>query len=756
MKYGSTFSGIEAASVAWESLGWKPVFFSEIEPFPCAVLKHRFPDVPNFGDITKIHELKEFQDATIDVLVGGSPCQSFSQAGLRKGLEDPRGNLMLTFLSVVDKKRPSWVVWENVPGVLSSNNGKDFTLFLDCLEEIGYISDVDILDAVYFGVPQRRRRVFVCAQSREDLLRTRTTTSGLTICQFLVEILHGIFQEVFNKSEKERKSYESTVHSRDGVLRRMSLLGITTVECSLEILQSHLVEVFLKHHPEPRQLELSGGSQSQKCGTLEDLLMGSSMGNQFTLTEESLRSILEDVYEVMKLYITSTSISSTIESKIFTFLKADMLIGRLTCHLSGSSPTSWSAGLSFLMFHQTATSYARQASTDIFRQLQGVYSWNDFLREAEHSLFVVAYLGDWRPAAAVLFESYCLSGDTKKGRKKREEPSAEVESCADCTSEDVVGALDTECGYNKAAFQSVMSGHIIPVSSPVVIDRAAYNQGENALYDPQIKETETMPPLLASGPHVVFQSNEYASGNSFDSLASNSMKSKNPDSGCRKVESSKTLDTSSPDPNKNQGGIAILHPEKQGGRIDGLVDSNDQSINATEERINALMSCGNGQVGNGAVCYGIDEECNARVDQMGPLLRGGEGGTRQCVAYPIHDQATRFNGKRGDKQDGKGNGLGIGNPDDPSPTLTKAHSHAVFSESRMAVRRLTPIETERLQGFPDNWTKIPWRGKSGEECPDGPRYKACGNSMAVPVMKWIAERIEYVEGLMKETGDGKI
>ena len=129
--------------MAWKDLGWEAQWYSEIEPFPSAVLAHRFPTVPNLGDMTKLHENKTFIDSEIDVLVGGTPCQSFSVAGLRKGLEDPRGNLMLTFLSLIDKKSPRWIVWENVPGVLSSNGGKDFQSFLDGLEELGYICDVE-------------------------------------------------------------------------------------------------------------------------------------------------------------------------------------------------------------------------------------------------------------------------------------------------------------------------------------------------------------------------------------------------------------------------------------------------------------------------------------------------------------------------------------------------------------------------------------------------------------------------------------
>jgi len=159
LKYFSVCSGIEAASVAWEPLNWEPAGFSEIEPFPCAVLAHRFPNVKNYGDMTKY---KEWNDVgQFDVLVGGTPCQSFSVAGLRKGLSDPRGNLMLVYGAMADHFKPSWIVWENVPGVLSSNGGRDFGAFLGMLGELGYGFAYRVLDAQYYGVAQRRRRVFV-------------------------------------------------------------------------------------------------------------------------------------------------------------------------------------------------------------------------------------------------------------------------------------------------------------------------------------------------------------------------------------------------------------------------------------------------------------------------------------------------------------------------------------------------------------------------------------------------------------------
>ena len=133
--------------------------FSEIEKFPCQVLAHRYPTVRNYGDMTKYKEWGI--DEPVDILVGGTPCQSFSVAGLRKGLADPRGNLMLTYLAIADRLRPKWVVWENVPGVLSSNGGRDFGTFLGALVELGYGFAYRVLDAQWFGVAQRRRRVFV-------------------------------------------------------------------------------------------------------------------------------------------------------------------------------------------------------------------------------------------------------------------------------------------------------------------------------------------------------------------------------------------------------------------------------------------------------------------------------------------------------------------------------------------------------------------------------------------------------------------
>lgn len=180
MRYLSVCAGIEAATQGWHHMGWEPVAFSEIEQFPCAVLKHHYPNVPNWGDMTNY---KNWPDANIDLLVGGTPCQSFSIAGLRKGLDDPRGNLMLTYLAIAERYRPKWILWENVPGVLSSNEGRDFGTFLTALGQLRYGYSYRVLDAQYFGVAQRRRRVFVVGhlgswQRAAAVLLERSCLSG--------------------------------------------------------------------------------------------------------------------------------------------------------------------------------------------------------------------------------------------------------------------------------------------------------------------------------------------------------------------------------------------------------------------------------------------------------------------------------------------------------------------------------------------------------------------------------------------------
>ena len=196
LRYGSVCSGIEAVSVAWQGMGFEPAWFSEIEPFPCAVLAHHYPSVPNYGDMTTLPErILSGEIEAPDILVGGTPCQAFSVAGLRNSLNDELGNLTLVFVRILNaintiRRRyglpDAVVLWENVPGVLSTRDNA-FGCFLAALlgesKELvptrgrwtgaGVVRSDEceiawrILDAQYFGVPQRRRRVFLIAGNRD-------------------------------------------------------------------------------------------------------------------------------------------------------------------------------------------------------------------------------------------------------------------------------------------------------------------------------------------------------------------------------------------------------------------------------------------------------------------------------------------------------------------------------------------------------------------------------------------------------------
>ena len=473
MKYLSVCSGIEAASVAWQPLGWEAVGFSEIEKFPSQVLAHHYPDVTNFGDMTKY---KEWNLDTVNLLVGGTPCQSFSVAGLRKGLEDPRGNLALTYCGILDHFRPQWFVWENVPGVLSSGGGRDFGSFLGAVAELGYGFAYRVLDAQYFGVAQRRRRVFVVGHLGD----WRPATEVL----FEPESL----RRNIKKGRSEGKEVAATITARFGNSRN--------------------------NHE-----ELAPIWPANTASTLN-----ASFGNKLGLENQHINSgaplFVPTVYETHP---------------------ADSRVKEMG-DVCQTVTSSWGTGGGNVPI--------ALAENTIGRQPQNGGNGDGFTEGGPmYTLNATGVHGVAQPIP--------LNTMTMMGR-----PSDD-------------GRMGSGIGSPGDPCPTITKAHSHAVAQPV-----AY---------------------------------------SFDSLASNSMKSSNPHSGCREVNLAKTLDTTTPEPSKNQGGIGIIQ--------------------------------------------------------------------------------------------------------------------------QMAVRRLTPVECERLQGFPENYTDIKPKGK---ETPDGPRYKALGNSMAVPVMAWIGKRIaEY-------------
>ncbi len=535
MKYGSVCSGIEAASVAWEPLGWEAQWYAEIEHFPSAVLAHRFPTVPNLGDMTQLHLTETFNGNSIDLLVGGTPCQSFSVAGLRKGLADPRGNLMLTFLSLAERKKPRWIVWENVPGVLSSNGGRDFATFLTALGQLGYGFAYRVLDAQYFGVAQRRRRVFV-----------------------------------------------------------------------------------------------------------------------------------------------------------------------------------------------------------------------------------VGYLGDWRPAAAVLFERNSLSGHPAESRKKREATAADAErGFGSGGIPRVSGSLDTECGGGKLTHQSVNNGHLVPAWWNGEQTAATLTK-QNANGAQRMPDKDNFGAVLEPKPHA-FKVRGGSEDNTGEQGGTPGKKAGKGYLG--QDEKAFTIGTTqdqqiaqpiaftteqTPKFNENQAltltqsefkhnqCIAQPVPFRKSRRAQS---KDDHETWVQDEKANTINTFDVGDVRTTqAVVQPIAVDCyNQTVNEKTSQTIGSSASDVNhygAVLQPnISPTITQCKGSRG--------GSSMEALDEIS---------AIYAQQpTMAIRRLTPRECERLQGFPDDWTLIPYRNKSADQCPDGPRYKACGNSMAVPVMRWIGERIQMVESILAKT-----
>lgn len=562
MKYLSVCSGIEAASKAWEPIGWGPVAFSEIEPFPSAVLKHHWPEVPNLGDMSK-YEQWNIPSGTVDLLVGGTPCQSFSVAGLRQGLKDPRGNLMLTYLGIAERLKPRWLVWENVPGVLSSNGGKDFGSFLGALGELGYEWAYRVLDAQWFGVAQRRRRVFVVAHLGKGNLAAK----------------------VLFESESVRRDTAPSRAARQGVA--------SDVEAGVGV------------SPTITQCKGSRGGCS----------------------DEALMEI-----------------------------KA---------------------------VHQ-ATAFRMQA-----------------------------------------FEEYSDDG-TASAMKAR----------------DYKDATDL-------------------VASPVVIDRAAFNQGQNAQYKPRIEHGETMDSLVARGPHAVAipihdqaTRNAGKRGDKQDGKG-NGLGVRKPGDPCPTLTKGdkhaiafQTSELRLTGKLTEKSVCPTLKANTKAGDTEVKVvlyenHPNDSRVTGPHDVAPSCVSRygtggGNVPLVQEAIAFepGIAtrEGSDSRfVKELSPTLRKEMGDNQVAVAVDTYNHALQEKAVpiRSTASDVCHTG-GVINPAD-----------------RMAVRRLTPKECERLQGFNDDHTLIPWRNKPADQCPDGPRYKALGNSMAVPCMAWIGKRIDAVERISK-------
>ncbi len=546
MKYLSLFSGVEAATLAWAPLGWEPVAFAEFDAFPSAVLAHRYPNVPNLGDVTQI-DGTQFR-GTVDLIVGGSPCQGFSVAGKQKGLEDPRSKLALAYVRLLDEVHPKWFVWENVPGVLSTRGGADFREFMSALTRLGYKCAWRILDAQHVridgypnAIPQRRRRIFVVGH--------------LDGWRYPAEVLF----------EREGVRGDSATRGSEGKDTTASL-GSRLDRATKSIFRNG---GFGKFTPE-----------NQAFGTVKTT--NEFNGGCGDVCAEHFPRMLNDVAPT---------------------LTAESLI----------------------------------------RHCQG----------AQESMGGKHYVYDMTHADEV------------------------VRPIADGLSPTLQARMGT-------------GGNQVPIILPKAI---GFSESGFA----QFTQTQTAGPVRSAG-GTVGSGGETLVSNTDEQLYATSLSYGivRPQNVCPTLTAQMDNQTDLPLVANHAEQPAMVH-ENQRGTV---------SLNS--------ISC--------------------------PLMTNGgkPGQDNPVVLEPTYSLAENTIGRQ--PQNG-GNGAGYN--EEISYTLNTVGVHGVTD--RMRVRRLTPVECERLMGFPDGYTKIPYRGKPAEQCPDAPRYKACGNSMCVNVMRWIGWRIQQVE-----------
>jgi len=631
VRYLSVCSGIEAATVAWHGLGWTPVAFSEIEPFPSAVLQHHYPHVPNLGDMTNF---KEWNLGTVDLLVGGTPCQSFSVAGLRKGLEDPRGNLMLTYLAIAQRYRPRWLVWENVPGVLSSNGGRDFGTFLGALGELGYGWAYRVLDAQWFGVAQRRRRVFVVGY--------------LGDWQRAAQVL-------FERESVQR----NPAPSREA--RQGAAAGVA--QC------------------------FAGSRQSDVAATLETTAHDYSRADGFNMVAQYLGNAEGGAREVP--FLTCHNLGGTAGISNQTPLVAHALRAEgFDASEDGTGRGTPLVPVVFKVRGGVEREDGSRGSTNIGKQAGKGYLGS------EERAFTLAAAQDQFVAQPIAFQSVDHGAHAETDLSptlRRHDPMAVAQPIP------IHDQATRHAG--KRGEHSDGKGNGLGIGQP----------GDPA------------PTLTKGDKHAVaFHENQRGELTVNDTAGALKVGGGKPGQGYPAVavtNGSHWDDPRNPHPTLNQasqgsGAIGYGNQELFSQRGGGLVP---QPIAIHPHVVGRAPTAG--------------PQGKEYIDDGSAYCMDARG-VPQSVAQPV---ATDI------KQVQWASGGGQVENDTAQALRSNAEYNYQFARVAMQVRRLTPVECERLQGFPDGYTNIAWRKKP--EAPDGPRYKALGNSMAVPCMAWIGKRI---------------
>lgn len=698
-RYLSLFSGVEAASLAWQDFGWKAAAVAEIEPFPCAVLAYRWPEIPNLGDVSAV-DWQSLQ-GEVDVLIGGSPCQAFSVAGLRRGLNDARGNLIFEYLRAVRDVAPDWVVFENVPGLLSTNKGAALTEIIAYLTSLGYAVDANIYDAQDFGVPQRRRRVFLVGHRLDRGLRQKLPESAQTVIECLAEASYlalsrqipGASSSVAERrAARERAKAEADYAAmlrdwrpNEAAWAKTGDLVIDALEQRLTLIETALAKL---------------GGTPQDMAALLGLAIGVTPSPSFLVGYQQLLETLRSARNAEPSAIREALVRGWAG-----------LLPTLVAQASVFSP-AWPASstlpaLMEALTHDSTHVQQGSAADEAAGEIAGLRDRHDLFAAACAELRELARDSrDIRSRSEILPDAPGVRRDSSACNETGSyaPAAAPAGSRAGRGASAIVGCSEragtlTSCGagVNGADDNAARSGHLVRVTPPCA--------------DTPCPEHETAPCLRAGNPY----NNSDASMEAqmvIPTVGNGQTLAFYPHSGLEQIIRDDVA------PTLTVGG--------HGGSPPAVAFScKDDGRDATEDLAPTLRAMGH-----------AGSHPNAG-GQLAVALSGesSEGGCGRCS--PAHEPLAIAQNQRGELRTMPTCGalnLGGGKPGQGYP--------AVFES--LSVRRLTVRECERLQGMPDDHTRIPYRGRSAEQCPDGPRYKAIGNSFAVPVVRWIGAVISEI------------
>lgn len=487
IRYLSLFSGIEAWSCAVKDMPeFEPVAFAEIEPFPCAVLQHHYPDVPNLGDVRNIDGRK--YRGVVDMVVGGSPCQNFSVAGNRQGLQGIESVLALEYIRLLNEIQPSFFIWENVPGCMSTNSGNDLRMLLEAFQDAGFVLDVDVLDSQFFGVPQRRRRIFVCGTRIGYLLNRKTTSSALIISKCLLVLLQRILTALFSQLETGRSSLVSQGTLNAGLRKKINFLfrhGRPEEEWTslLNVLDAELARCVLALKS---SAATPGGKSRQEQEA--DLLTVLSTESRFGLIAELSKTKLEDLSHLRKLFITSTETRITTKEAIFVCSKTALHISWLITLIRLCYPNLSIVDISDLTPMQEFTKYARWTGNSLLGDVGRADFWTDFIRQARLQEEAFRDTGaDRECARPILFEFQGMPGhSSQSGEKEQENPGCAKEGSRNS------GVSGTLCASGAGLDRPSASGNQLDyLVQDIMANRERERERESRVYPICYKDADS-------------------------------------------------------------------------------------------------------------------------------------------------------------------------------------------------------------------------------------------------------------------------